>query len=118
MSLWSRIANVLRRDGVSHEIDEELQAHIDEAIEHGRDPAEVHRAFGSRLRMREESRDAKLITWLDSLRADIARSGCIKRARQARPARARGNVPPPTFCRHGSRGSLTAAHGHGQPYWS
>ncbi|HEV2382511.1 MAG TPA: ABC transporter permease [Terriglobia bacterium] len=70
MSWSSRIANVFRPDRLSREIDEELQAHIEEAIEQGRDPAEVRRAFGSALRLREESRDLRLITWLDSLRAD------------------------------------------------
>src|SRR5215472_4533373 len=70
MSLWSRIANVFRGDRLSREIDEELQSHIEEAVEHGRDPVEARRAFGPALRLREESRDAKLITWLDSLRAD------------------------------------------------
>ena len=39
MSLWSRIVNVLRGDRLSREIDEELQSHIAEAIEQGRDPA-------------------------------------------------------------------------------
>ena len=47
MSLWSRIANVFRGDRLSREIDEELQSHIEEAIEQGRDPAEARRAFGS-----------------------------------------------------------------------
>jgi putative ABC transport system permease protein len=70
MSLWSRITNVLRGDRLSHEIDEELQSHIHEAIEQGRDPAEARRAFGSTLRQRDESRDIRLIPWLDSLRAD------------------------------------------------
>src|SRR6266567_5762425 len=70
MSLWSRIANVVRSDRLSREIDEELQAHIAEAIEEGRDPAEARRAFGSALRSREESRDIRLVAWLDSLRAD------------------------------------------------
>src|ERR1700704_695343 len=70
MSMWSRIANVLRGDGLSREIDEELQSHLAEAIEDGRDPAEARRAFGSPLRQREESRDIRLIAWLDSLRAD------------------------------------------------
>jgi predicted permease len=70
MSLWSRIANVFRSDRLNREIDEELESHIQEAIEHGRDPAEVRRAFGSTLRHREESRDVRLLTWLDSLRAD------------------------------------------------
>lgn len=70
MSLWSRIANVFRDDRLNREIDEELESHIREAIEHGRDPAAARRAFGSALRHREESRDVRLIAWLDSLRAD------------------------------------------------
>src|SRR5579864_6983182 len=70
MSLWSRITNVVRGDCLSREIDEELQSHIEEAIEQGRDPAEARRAFGSSLRQREESRDVRIVTWLDSLRAD------------------------------------------------
>jgi hypothetical protein len=71
MSIWSRIANVWRGDALSREVDEELQSHIDEAIEQGRDPAEVRRTFGSALRIREESRDVRIFAWLDSLRADI-----------------------------------------------
>jgi predicted permease len=70
MSFLSRIANVLRGDRLSRELDEELQSHLAEAVEHGRDPAEARRAFGSALRIREESRDVRLIAWLDSLRAD------------------------------------------------
>ena len=70
MSWWSRIANVLRGDRLSREIDEELESHIEEAIEQGRDPVEARRAFGSALRLCEESRDVRLVAWLDSLRAD------------------------------------------------
>src|ERR1700686_4979689 len=70
MSLWSRISNVFRGDRLSREIDEELQSHIAEAIEQGRDPAEARRAFGSALRQRDESRDVRVLAWLDSLRAD------------------------------------------------
>jgi predicted permease len=70
MSLWSRFANVFRGDGLSREIDEELQWHIQEAIEQGRDPAEVRKAFGSALRQRDESRDIRVVAWLDALRAD------------------------------------------------
>ena len=72
MSLWSRFTNVVRRDRLHREIDEELQSHIAEAVEQGRDPADARKAFGSALRYREESRDFRLITWLESLRADIA----------------------------------------------
>src|SRR5260370_22103979 len=70
MSLWSRIVNVVRGDRLSREIDEELESHIEEAIEQGRGPGEARQAFGSALRQREVSRDVKLIAWLDSLRAD------------------------------------------------
>jgi predicted permease len=70
MSLWSRIANVFRGDRVSRELDEELQLHIDEAIEQGREPAEARRAFGSALRQSEASRDIRIVAWLESLRAD------------------------------------------------
>ncbi|HKW63155.1 MAG TPA: ABC transporter permease [Candidatus Acidoferrum sp.] len=70
MPWWSRIANVFRSDRVNREIDEELESHIQEAIENGRDPAEVRSAFGSMLKHREESRDARMIAWLESLRAD------------------------------------------------
>ena len=70
MSLLSRIANVFRGERLAREIDEELAAHIEEAIESGRDPAEVLRSFGSPLRRRESSRDVRILGWLDSLRAD------------------------------------------------
>jgi len=64
------MANVLRGERLNREIDEELEAHIEEAIAVGRDPAEARKAFGSTLRHRETSRDIRLITWLESLRAD------------------------------------------------
>jgi len=70
MSLWSRIANVFRGDGPSREIDEELQSHMAEALEHGRDSVEARRSFGSPIRHAERSRDVRLAAWLDSLRAD------------------------------------------------
>src|ERR1700682_6124573 len=70
MSLWSRIVNVLRGDALSREIDEELESHLEEAIAQGRDPDEARRPFGSALQQREESRDIRLVAWLDSLRAD------------------------------------------------
>src|SRR5947207_1888618 len=70
MSIFTRIANILHSDRLTGEIEEELQSHIAEAIEQGRDPAEARRAFGSVLRQREKSVDIRLGTWLDSLRAD------------------------------------------------
>jgi predicted permease len=70
MSLSSRIANIIRSGRLSREIDEELESHIAEAIAKGRDPAEARRAFGPALQLREESRDIRLLSWLESLRAD------------------------------------------------
>ena len=70
MSLWSRITNVFHNDPLIREIDEEIESHLEEAVKQGRDPAEARRAFGSPLREREESRDVRLLPWLDSLRAD------------------------------------------------
>jgi predicted permease len=70
MSLWSRIANVFRRDSLNQDIEEELQSHLAEAIAEGRDPAEARRAFGSILRHREDSREIRLIPWIESLYAD------------------------------------------------
>src|ERR1035437_4380906 len=70
MSWWSRIANVVRGDRVSREIEEEVQSHLEEAVENGREPGEAQRAFGSPLRYGEESRDIRLVPWLASLRAD------------------------------------------------
>src|SRR5947209_12556308 len=71
MSYWSRVANVFRSERVNREIDEEMQCHIEDAIEAGRDPAEARRAFGGVLQQRERSRDMKVAAWLDGLRADV-----------------------------------------------
>src|SRR4051812_41096195 len=71
MSVWSRLANLLRTERLQREIEEELGTHLQEAIEEGRDPEEVQRAFGSFLRYREQSREVKLVVWMDSLRADL-----------------------------------------------
>jgi putative ABC transport system permease protein len=70
MALWRRVANVFLGERVNRELDEEMEAHIEEAIARGRDPQEARRAFGSQMRHREESRDLRLIGWLDSVRAD------------------------------------------------
>jgi hypothetical protein len=73
MSLWTRIRNVGRADRMNHEIDEELEAHVQDAVESGRDLGEARRALGAALKQREASRDIKLLPWLDSLRADAIR---------------------------------------------
>jgi putative ABC transport system permease protein len=46
MSLWTRMANVFRGERVNREIDEELEAHVDDAMAEGRDAEEARRAPG------------------------------------------------------------------------
>ncbi|MGC4052672.1 MAG: ADOP family duplicated permease [Paludibaculum sp.] len=70
MSFWTRITNVFRGDRLNLDIDEELEAHVADAVAEGRDEAEARRALGAALQLREKSRDLRLLPWLDSLRAD------------------------------------------------
>src|SRR4249919_3914400 len=74
MSLWSRISNALQGERLNREIDEELQAHIEEAVASGRDADEARRAFGSIgsiLRQREASHTIRAAGWLESLDTDF-----------------------------------------------
>ena len=79
MSVWSRLANVFRSSSVEAELDEELQFHVEERIREltaagmtrEAATAEVARRFGNPLRLREESRDVKLLPWLDSMVRDV-----------------------------------------------
>src|SRR5438093_835810 len=71
MSWMRRFANLFRQGRLNDEIDEELPSHIEEAIARGRSAEEARRAFGGTLRLREQSRDIKLLPWLDALAADI-----------------------------------------------
>jgi predicted permease len=70
MSLWSRLRNTFRGGRMSREIDEEMELHLADAVDEGRDPGEARRALGPALLHRERSRDIRLLPWLDSLRAD------------------------------------------------
>src|SRR5882724_270748 len=71
MSWMRRLANLFRQRRLNDEIDEELASHIEEAIARGRSAEEARRAFGGALRHREQSRDIKLLPWLDALAADV-----------------------------------------------
>jgi putative ABC transport system permease protein len=79
MSWLSRIANAFRSSGVDRALDEEMTFHIESRIADlvaggmTRDAAEAmaRRQFGNRLRLREQSRDVKLLPWLDSLARDV-----------------------------------------------
>jgi predicted permease len=73
MSLWSRIANVFRTERLDSEIAEELEFHLAEAIEQGRDIDEARRALGvshQLCRQKQASHDIRVLPWLDSLRVD------------------------------------------------
>jgi predicted permease len=71
MSWIRRFGNVFRQTRVDREIDDELATYIEEAVEEGRSEAEARRTLGSSLHYREQSRDIKLLPWLDSLIADV-----------------------------------------------
>ena len=71
MSLWSRISNAVRGERLNREIDEEMQAHVDEAIASGRDPREARSAFGSMLHAREASHRIRAAGWLESVVSDM-----------------------------------------------
>jgi predicted permease len=71
MSLWSRIANVFHGDRLNREIEEELESHVAEAVAQGRDRQEARRALGRAVQQQQQSHDAKVVTWLDDLRADL-----------------------------------------------
>jgi predicted permease len=78
MSWSSRLANVFRTDRVNRDLDDELRCHAearaDDLMADGmpREAARRHasRRLGNVLRLREESRDAKVVSWLDSLVRD------------------------------------------------
>jgi putative ABC transport system permease protein len=79
MSWWSRLANVWRPGRVDGDLDVELRFHLEARIEElvaaglARDEAvrQATRRFGQPLRWREQSRDVKLLPWLDSLVRDV-----------------------------------------------
>jgi putative ABC transport system permease protein len=79
MSLVRRIANLLARSRVEHEIAEEIQAHLEMCIEDncasGMSPEEARRdallRFGNPVVMKERVAEADTVLGLDSLVADI-----------------------------------------------
>ena len=79
MSWLSRLVNVIRRDRVDRDLEEEMRFHLaartDELVRGGM-PAEdalaqARRQFGNTLLMRESSRDIKLFPRLESILRDV-----------------------------------------------
>jgi predicted permease len=79
MSWLSRVANVFRSSRVDRALDEEITFHIESRIDDlvaagmTREAAEAiaRRQFGNRLRLRELSREVKLMPWLEDLVRDV-----------------------------------------------
>ena len=79
MSLLSRLANVFRSSSVDRALDEEATFHIESRVDDlvaagmSREAAEAQarQQFGNRLRLRESSRDVKLLRRLDDLVQDV-----------------------------------------------
>jgi putative ABC transport system permease protein len=79
MSWFSRIANVFRPGRVDRALDEEATFHIESRVEDlvaagmTREAAEAmaRRLYGNRLRLRDSSRDVKLLPWLDDVTRDV-----------------------------------------------
>ena len=88
MSWLSRLANAFRTSRVDRALDEEaafhLECRINELIAAGLSPteaeAQARRAFGNRLRLREESRDVKLLPWLVDCVQDVRVAARVLRA--------------------------------------
>lgn len=75
---WRRLSKVLRSGALDRDTDEEIRFHIDMEAGHlsGSNTSEnalriAMARFGSRLRIREEVRDAHGLRWLDDARADL-----------------------------------------------
>jgi hypothetical protein len=74
MSLWSRVANAVRSDQLRREIAEEMESHIAEAVEQGRDPEEARLALGRNYQQRQQREaryEIRTVGWLGLLGADI-----------------------------------------------
>lgn len=80
MSLLSRFRNQWRRRALDHEFDDELQFHLDARAEanvrggmsRADAEAEAKRHLGSTLRAREGMREARALSWLESVARDMA----------------------------------------------
>jgi predicted permease len=73
MGIWSRLARTLRadrRDRHQDEIDEELQFHLAMKAREGESARETRLRFGPRDAIREETRAAGILPWLESVLQD------------------------------------------------
>jgi putative ABC transport system permease protein len=80
MSLIARLRAMLRRDRLDHDLDEELRSHLEmraaDNLAAGLSPEEArHEAqkrFGNTTLLKEDARNADIITWLDEAARDFS----------------------------------------------
>jgi hypothetical protein len=81
MGFWSRLTKTFRRQQHNAKIDEELRFHLEMKTREGQRPRDARLRFGNPMKIREETRDAGILEWLDSLVQD-ARYG-LRQMRRA-----------------------------------
>jgi len=88
MAWYSRALNLLRPNRVSRDIDREMSFHVaeraDDLVNAGMNPAdakrEAQRRFGHRSSLRETTRDADMLIWLESFMSDLKHASRALRA--------------------------------------
>jgi hypothetical protein len=79
MSVVSRFLNLFRSEALQHDLDAEVQFHLQKRIERNlfygmsraEAEAEAYRRFGNVARVTEDMREARVMTWLESLTQDF-----------------------------------------------
>jgi len=71
MGFWSRFARTFRREEHDAEINEELQFHLDMKSHDGHSARDARVRFGNPQKLREETREAGILEWLDSVMQDL-----------------------------------------------
>ena len=66
MGVWSRFVRTIRSGRHTDDIDEELQFHLEMDMADGRDRRAARLRLGNVARIREETRTAGVLEWLDS----------------------------------------------------
>lgn len=88
MAWYSRAFNLLRSNRVSTDIDREMSFHVaeraDDLVREGMHPdeaaREAQRRFGHRSALQEKTRDADMLTWLESFMSDLRQAMRVLRA--------------------------------------
>jgi predicted permease len=70
MAFWSRLGRTLRPGRHAADIEEELRFHLDMEVAEGRTPRDARLRLGNVARLREDTRSAGIVEWLDSVVRD------------------------------------------------